>query len=522
MRAILHARILAFGSAQLNRSSSAAGSPLPFKTKLAFGVGSGAESIALFTVGSYAMLYYNQVLGLPAHLAGLAISVSLFLDGVSDPLVGSISDRTRSRFGRRHAYMFAAPFPIAMSLVAVFNPPEGLSTGALFAWFAIAVVMLRQSMTFFHTPHLALGGELSRDYTERSKVMAYNAFFTWAGAAATSWIALSYFFKATPEYPRGLLNPEPYAPYSLVMAGIALAVLFASAWFTRDRIPLLPKPPENLPKFSPFEFFRDLGKAFNNRNYVWLLVAYFFLSMMVGLRSGLHLYTNTYYWELASEQIRWFVIGSFAGYFSAFLFSARLHGRYDKRATMIVAAIVYAVAPAAPIILGGMGILTTQTPSLLAILIAFSVISYGAASVLSISVMSALADIADENELKFGVRQEGVLYSTRSLFAKVDQAIGAALAGFVLTIIAFPVKAQVGEVAPEVVWNLAFWDGVLAGVPGLLAVVFYSRYRITRQTYEATKAALAARRAGPPETTAVSAATDVPAPSIEGIAPSPR
>ena len=310
----------------------------------------------------------------------------------------------------------------------------------------------------------------------------------------------------------------------MVMAAMALTILFASAWFTRDRIPLLPKAPDNLPKYSPFEFFRDLGKAFANRNYVWLLVAYFFLSMMIGLRTGLHLYTNTYYWELASEQIRWFVIGSFGGYFTAFVFAARLHGRYDKRAVMIVSAVVYAVAPALPIILGGMGVLTPSTPSLLAILIAFSVISYGAASVLSISVMSALADVADENELKFGLRQEGVLYSTRSLFAKVDQAIGAALAGFVLTMIAFPVKAKVGEVPAEVVWNLAVWDGLVATIPGLLAAVFYWRYRITRASYEETRQALHARKSGAtaPETSAVPAASDVAAPSIEGVAPAPR
>lgn len=506
------------------RTQEGAAAPLSFKTKLAFGVGSGAESIALYTVGMFAMIYYNQVMGMPAHLAGLAISASLFLDGISDPLVGSISDRTRSRLGRRHIYMFFAPLPIALSLVAVFNPPASLSSGQLFAWFAVSVVMLRQSMTFFHTPHLALGGELSRDYTERSKVMSYNAFFTWAGAAATSWIALSYFFKATPEYPRGLLNPAPYAPYSLIMAGLALAVLFSSAWFTRDRIPHLPKPPEDLPKFSPFEFFRDIGKAFSNRNYVWLLAAFFFLSMMVGLRSGLHLYTNTFYWQLTSEQIRWFVIGSFSGYFSAFLATARLHGRYDKRAVMIISAIIYAIAPAVPIALGGLGLLGASTPGLLAILIAFSVLSYGAASILSISVMSALADVADENELKFGLRQEGVLYSTRSLFAKVDQAIGAALAGFVLTIIAFPVKAQVGQVPAETVWNLALWDGILAAVPGAIAVFFYARYGITRRKYEATKTALAERRSGfaAPETTAVSVASDVPAPSIEGVAPAPR
>ncbi len=505
------------------QGSSGEDERLNFRTKLSFGVGSGAESIALFSVGSYAMLFYNQVLGLEAHLAGLAISASLFLDGISDPLVGSLSDRTKSRWGRRHVYMFFAPIPIVLSLIAVFNPPDGLGKWGLFAWFAVTVVLLRQSMTFYHTPHLALGGELSRDYTERSKVMAYNSFFTWAGAAGTTWIALSYFFKATPEYPRGLLNPEPYTPYSIVMAVLALALLAASAWFTRDRIPHLPKAPDNLPKYSPFEFFKDIGKAFANRNYVWLLVAYFFLSMMIGLRGGLHLYTNTYYWHLTSEQIRFFVIGSFAGYLSAFLFAAMLHGRFDKKRTIIISAIVYALAPSAPILLGFAGVLSDQTAGLLPILIAFSILSYGAASVLSISIMSALADIADENELTFGVRQEGVLYSTRALFAKVDQAIGAALAGFVLTLIAFPTKAKVEDVPADVVWNLALWDGILAGVPGFIAVFFYARYKITRASYEATKAALAERRAASlaPVATAIQAADDVPKPLVPPVV-SPR
>ena len=133
------------------------------------------------------------------------------------------------------------------------------------------------------------------------------------------------------------------------------------------------------------------------------------------------------------------------------------------------------------------------------------------------------AAIADENELKFGLRQEGVLYSTRALFAKVDQAIGAALAGFVLTFINFPVKAQIGEVPAQVIWDLALWDGVLAGIPGFIAVFFYARYKITRATYEETKAALAARRAAglAPQAMAASAAIDVPEPMVPPAAPRP-
>ena len=497
---------------------------LPFKTKFAFGVGSGAEALVLYSVSQYAIFYYNQVLGLPAHLAGLAVSASLLFDAMSDPIVGSLSDRTNSRLGRRHPYMFAAPIPIVLAFLAVFNPPAGLGDWGLFAWFMVAVIFMRQAMTFFHTPHLAFGGELSRDYTERSKVMAYNSFFSWAGGAAVTWIALSYFFKATPEYPRGLLNPEPYAPYALTLGAICLLVLFGSAWFTRDRIPYLPKPAPNLPKFSPMEFFRDISKAFGNRNYVWLLVAYFFLSCMLGLRLGLHLYTNTFYWQLSSEQLRWFVIGSFAGYAAAFYMAARLHGRYDKKRVMIISSVIFALMPGLPLMLGTLGIMTPGMPFLLETLIFFAVIQYGAMSVLSISVMSALADIADENELKHNLRQEGILYSTRALAAKVDQAIGSALAGFVLMLIAFPEKAQPGEVSPEVLHQLAMWEGWYATIPGLIAAYFYAKYGINKDSFEATRAALAERRGAEisaPIATAASAGVNVAEPVVPEIPPSP-
>lgn len=479
----------------MSTTPPAAPERLRLDTKVFFGIGTAAETIALFAVSTFAMFYYNQVLGLPAELAGLAISASLVLDGITDPLIGSLSDRTRSRLGRRHPWMLFAPVPIALSLIAIFNPPAGMGQWALFAWFAVSVTLMRQFMTFFHTPHLALGGELSSDYLERSKVMSWNNFFGWAGAAGMSFFALSYVFKATPEYPRGLLNPEPYGPFAFGLAALVIVILFSSGWFTRDQIPRLPKPADNLPKFSPLEFFGDLLKVLRNRNYLWLLIAFFFLSMMIGLRTGLNLYINTFYWELTSEQLRWFILGSAAGYIAGFVFAARLHGAFDKRMTMIIWAVVYSAAPALPNVLGQLGVLSPETPGLLGILIAISVVGYGSASVLNITVMSALADIADENELRFGLRQEGVLYATRSLAAKVDQAIGALLAGLVLAWIAFPTKAAPGAVPDGVLNNLALWDGLLAAVPGLIAAGFYARYAITRDRYEATKAQIAAKRA---------------------------
>lgn len=494
-------------------AAPAAADRLSLKTKVAFGIGSAAEIIALYAVSSFALIYYNQVLGVKAHWIGIAISLSLVLDGLTEPVVGSWSDRTKNaKLGRRHPWMYAAPIPIALSFYGIFNPPDGLGPLGLTIWCGVFVSLLRQVMTFFHTPHLALGAELSPNYIERSKVMAYNSFFTWAGGAGMTWVAYSYFFPSTPEYPRGVLNPEPWHGFALTMALTVIAVLFASAWFTRDRIPTLPQPAADVKRFSPAEFFADIWKALRNRNYVWLLIGIFFLSMMIGLKEGLRLYTATFYWGLNSEQLRWFVIGSFVGYATAFAFAAKMHGKFDKRATMVWGGVAYSLTTAAPLVAGLLGLVTPQTPNLLWMLIAWSALSYGALSVMQIGAMSALADIADENELRFGVRQEGILYSTRALAAKIDQAIGSLLAGFVLLVIAFPEKATPGQVNPDVLFNLALWDGVLAAVPGIVAAFCYARYRISRESYEATRVALVARRAqmGGPAPAPVAVVKDPP------------
>lgn len=466
---------------------------LPIRTKVAFGLGNAGEQFASVTVASYAMLYYNQVLGLPAHLAGLAMSASLLADGLSDPIAGGLSDRTRSRWGRRHPYMLLAPIAIVAAFLALWNPPSGLGQTPLFWWFLVSVSALRWSLSFYETPRMALGGELSPHYTERSNIMGYNQLMGFVGTFVVTWVALTYFFKATPEYPRGLLNPEPWAAYSLSMAVVMVIIMYGSSWFTRKRIPHLPKPPANLPKFTPFEFLKDLGRAIRNYNFALILVAFLCTSITIGMRNALHIYTNTFFWGLTSEELRFLLVGTFIGLIAAFVLAPRLHVWIDKKWTMVIFSTLYATLPSVPVWLGMAGIMQPGDPYVLPTIIVFGGLHSGVASISLISVLSVLADIADENDLKYGLRQEGVLYAMRSFFGKIDQAIGAAAAGFILTIIAFPVRADVGEIDPTTLWNLLLCDGVIAVIPGVIAGILYTQLRVNRSTYERTREALVER-----------------------------
>ena len=465
---------------------------LTARFKLAYGLGSTAEALVLTATTSFLLLFYNQVRGLPAAHVGIALASGLVVNAVFDPLVGSWSDRTRSRWGRRHPFMFASILPAAALFWAVFNPPALGEYGQL-AWLGVANTLLLAAMTLYHTPHLALGGELSDDYLERSSVMAFNTFCLWIGDTLGWLMSFRVFFAATAKFPNGALDPSRWPLFAGSITVAIVALLGFSSWSTLSRIPYLPKTAATTRGFSAPEFIRDIGRAVSNRNYVMLLLGLFFVSLMVGVRGGLWLYGATFFWRLTNDQISFFAVGSLSGYLFAAFVVKRLHARFDKRWTGATALMLYTIGPAIPLAFGWFGVLSWQTPGLLWILVAFSVLQHAPYSVMTTTIYSALADIADENELRYGVRQEGILYSTRTFFGRVDQALGTAMAGWVLTLIAFPVKAVPGHVDATVLNGIAV-AFMLSTVPGLVAAVFYARLRVTKATHDATRAALDARQ----------------------------
>lgn len=468
---------------------------LPFRTKFSFGFGALAESLSLYSFGALVTLFYNQVLGMEIWMAGLAPTIAMFTDALSDPLMGSFSDRFRSkRWGRRHPFMLLAALPIAVSFLCIFNPPD-LQGWALFAWLTFWAISLRTFMTVYHVPHLALGGELTRDYTERSRVMSFNALFNVFGGGAMFKINTLIFFASSANFTNGLLNPAGYPPFALTSAAIIFLVLLSSAWFTRDRIPYLSQPAGDQPGFSARAFYQDIVKAFSNRNYMFLMIAYIFLSLMQGVRMGLNTYVNIYFWELSSEDIGSLALTLTGGFVLGFFIAAKIHDLFDKRTAIVITAASLALFPALPVILRLLGLFpANDDPALWWAIVAFGTPGAMSGAVLNISVMSAVGDIADEMELSHGVRQEGILYSARLFFAKLDSSLGQGLATMLLWIIAFPKEAKPGEVDPDIVFWLGVMESPMILPAGLLAAFFYGKYRIDKKRHEEIRAALAARQ----------------------------
>ncbi|SVE38783.1 uncharacterized protein METZ01_LOCUS491637, partial [marine metagenome] len=125
------------------------------KTKFFYGTGAAAEAAIGIVFNTFNFLFYNNVLGLSGTLTGLAVTIAVIFDAISDPVMGSISDRWHSRLGRRHPFLYLSALPLGLCFFAVYSPPEGLEQLGLFLWFTVFTIGLRISLTFCHVPHLA-------------------------------------------------------------------------------------------------------------------------------------------------------------------------------------------------------------------------------------------------------------------------------------------------------------------------------------------------------------------------------
>ena len=177
-------------------------------TKTAFGIGQIAEGAKNGAFNIFLLFYFTAVLGLPGSLAGAALLIATTFDAVTDPLAGALSDRLRHRWGRRHPFMYASAVPLGITFALLFRPPAGLGTMGLFAWLTTFTVLVRASMTLYHVPHLALGAELSRDYTERTSIVAFRTFFGLVGTALVVVFGWGVFFRPTQAFANGQASQD--------------------------------------------------------------------------------------------------------------------------------------------------------------------------------------------------------------------------------------------------------------------------------------------------------------------------
>jgi len=276
---------------------------LRFSTKLAYSIGSIAFGLKAVAIG-VVMLFYNQVLGLPAVWVSMAIGAALIVDAIASPVIGQLSDTWRSRWGRRHPFMYAAALPASLAVLALLNPPLGWGGAPLFTYMTTCIIAARVSIALFEIPNASLLPELAPDYDERTVLSGYRNMLLIVVPVIVIVTALIFFL--TPfvnergQHMPGQLNPQGYARYGQALAALIFMSIMVSALGTHREIKRLSQPE---PHPSLAALVATITKTLLNRNFLVLTISGVVAGIGTGLVGGLTDYFNTFFWELSARQI---------------------------------------------------------------------------------------------------------------------------------------------------------------------------------------------------------------------------
>ena len=465
-------------------------------TKLSYGVGQLSDGVKQSAFTTFLFFYYNQVLGLSGSLAGIAALLALIVDAITDPMVGQLSDRFQSRWGRRHPFMLAGSIPFGLAIVALFSPPDGLDQTQLFGWMLGGAIAVRLMLTLFYVPHLSLGAELVRDYHKRTSLIGYRVFFTYAGILLTSVIGFAVFFPPTEAFANGMLNKASYPKFGVFCAVLGTASMLLCVVGTRHTITDTLPAANQTNERSAWLAFIDVFRTLKLQSFRILFFAGILFATFAGIVQTLLVYVATYVFEFKPEQLAGLAGALVVGIIFASLVAQHLSRRLDKKKALAWCAIAGGTFAFSPQILYFGGFLEHLSVSgKFALVFSVNGISHIFFIAYVILIDSMLSDVIDEHELNSHRREEGLFFAARAFATKASYGLGSFFAGGGLDIIQFPTGASPESVSNEAVFKLAVLSGPMMFVLFATTVLVTSRYPLSAARHGEIMSAIAARSA---------------------------
>ncbi|MFP6814515.1 MAG: MFS transporter [Pseudomonadales bacterium] len=465
-------------------------------TKLFYGFGAVANGAKSNGFNYLLLFFYSQVVGLPAQWVSLGIFIALLFDAVSDPLVGYISDNFRSRWGRRHPFMYFSALPVSLAFYLLWSPPD-LEPDGLFIYFVVVAILIRTLITFYEIPSTALVAELTEDYDQRTKFMSFRYFFGWWGGLTMAVLAYLVFL---PEDKGGLEYVEGWSNYGLAASIMIFVSIMVSALGTHRHIPYLKQAPVR-EHFSVMDGAKELKETLSNESFLVLFVAALFISVAAGISTSLSIYFTRHFWEFTSEQIGYLQFPYFLSAFVALFLAPAISKAIGKKYAAIGITTIAVIASPMPFILRMLGWFPDNgSDALFPTLMVFFAVEVTLVIISSILIAAMIADVVEDSEVSTGRRSEGTFFAANSFAQKAVGGLGVIVAGQLLAYVQFPTQAGLGEVPTNTLYDLAaVYIPALWGFY-LIAIVTMSFYRISRDKHAENLSRIAAKE--------VAAATD--------------
>ncbi|MBN2343676.1 MAG: MFS transporter [Deltaproteobacteria bacterium] len=459
--------------------------------KLGYGCGDFASVLYWQTISAWLLYFYTDVFGITAAAAGTMILVSRLWDGVNDPMMGMLADRTNTRYGKFRPYLLWLAIPMGVVAVLTFSSPNLSPSGKLvYAW--VTYVLFMMTYTAINIPYSALLGVITSDTTERVNVSFYKYLFAFTSGGVVSFIGLYLAQELFGTTVARLVYGEPNESFGWQMMMVCFAIV-ATGFFlitfltTKERV--------QPPKKQKMSVSADLKELLHNRHWLVLLAVSLLMILFVAIRMTVTTHYFKYY--VADQRIAFlgntYSVG-FVALASTFLVISQWVAVLGILGTKWIAALLgkkKAFILFFWISIVCFGAYYFLSPDSLFLIFGLQIVGSFFCGPLTPLIWAMYADTADYAEWKNGRRATGLVFSASTMSQKIGWAIGGFVAGWLLASVGFQPNVEASD---SVRFGLKLLISVIPAAAGVLAALLMLLYGLDNNKMKIIEEELRRRR----------------------------
>ena len=441
---------------------------LKTRTKLLYGIGDIGNATVNSAIQFFLMNFFTDAALILPALVGNALLIGKIWDAINDPLFGWLTDKTKSKIGKRRVYMLFGAIPLGLSIALLWFVPPGLSQVMTFVWIAGTFILFDSIWTLTNVPYYALTSELTDDYDERSSLTVYRMVlatpFYLLGAALTPMIVGFFAVQRT-----------GFGFIGIIYGALAAIALLVSAGGLRERRTVIESKGEENP-------LKSIKLAFKNRPFIYLFVVYFIVNISFAFAKTLMAYFIEY--QLLMKDVISIAMGLMLICVTISLPVWKLISqKMDKGPAYAIGMGLGAVA------LLSLWFLPNRPTMFIYPIMVLAGFGFGANWVFP---WAMIADVSDYDRVNTGQYRSGVYYGVWGLATKISEALALAAVGWVLT--GFGYVANVAQ-TPHALLGIRLFFSIVPAVCIFVALPLLVRYPITRKGHAEVRARLEAMEA---------------------------
>ncbi|HEY9907826.1 MAG TPA: MFS transporter, partial [Thermosynechococcaceae cyanobacterium] len=436
---------------------------LRLSTKLAYGAGDLGSAITSNILTFYLLFFYTEVARLPVELAGSILLIGKIWDAINDPIVGVLSDRTRSSWGRRYPWMLWGAIPFGILFVLQWIVPF-TDRWALFAYYVLISILFNTAFTAVNLPYTALTPELTQDYNERTSLTSFRFTFSIGGSIFSVILML---------VAAGLVQDpsQKYLWVSSFCAALSIASLYWCVFGTRARAQAMGAIAATTEEAS-LPFGQQLRIVFSNRPFLYVIGIYLFSWLALQMTATILKYFVISQMGLSDQKSDLAILAVLGASLVMLFFWSAVSNRVGKKVTYYLGMGLWIVAQ--------LGLFLLQ-PGQEALMFGLAVLAGMGVSTAYLIPWSMLPDVIELDELQTGQRREGVFYAFMVLLQKVGLAIGIFLVSQALGWAGYE-QGKVEQV-PSALLAIRVAIGPLPALSLIIGLVLAYFYPITREVH---------------------------------------